>query len=88
MFDIGGPDLLVLVVAALFILGPERIPHAMRCFFRQPDHFQECGIAVDGEAGTIAQVRLKLPDNLPAMRLSVGTDFLPLVLDGQFLFVG
>lgn len=30
MFDIGGPDLLVLVVAALFILGPERIPHAAR----------------------------------------------------------
>ena len=30
MFDISGPDLLVLVVAALFILGPERIPGAAR----------------------------------------------------------
>ena len=30
MFDIGGPDLLVLVLAALFILGPERIPQAAR----------------------------------------------------------
>ncbi|HEX3792344.1 MAG TPA: Sec-independent protein translocase protein TatB [Pseudonocardiaceae bacterium] len=30
MFDISGPDFLVLVVAALFILGPERLPGATR----------------------------------------------------------
>jgi sec-independent protein translocase protein TatB len=30
MFDISGPDFLVLIVAALFILGPERIPQAAR----------------------------------------------------------
>jgi sec-independent protein translocase protein TatB len=30
MFDISGPDFLVLIVAALFILGPERLPGAAR----------------------------------------------------------
>ncbi len=30
MLDISGPDFLVLIVAALFILGPERIPGAAR----------------------------------------------------------
>lgn len=30
MLDISGPDFLVLIVAALFILGPERIPQAAR----------------------------------------------------------
>jgi sec-independent protein translocase protein TatB len=30
MLDISGPEFLVLVVAALFILGPERIPGAAR----------------------------------------------------------
>jgi sec-independent protein translocase protein TatB len=30
MLDISGPDFLVLIVAALFILGPERLPGAAR----------------------------------------------------------
>ena len=32
MFNVGGPEILVIVIVALVVLGPEQLPKAMRTF--------------------------------------------------------
>jgi Tat protein translocase TatB subunit len=69
MFDIGLPELLVIIVIALIVFGPERLPELAKAFGKSMREFkkatEEVKESFDEETKDLRELKNTLPQNYP-----------------------
>lgn len=73
MLNIGGPEILVILVVALLVLGPEKLPRVMRTVGKAVGELRRAGtefqrtlnvdVSLDGDARTPTTSGTAAPDN-------------------------